>query len=55
MKILSVSVDSVLHLYVQNFVDALSLVTKLHVYCGMTTALQPVLQTPEHQAVSVCD
>ena len=36
----------------QNFVDALSVVTKLHVYCGMTTALQPVIQAPEHQAVS---
>lgn len=36
----------------QNFVDALSLVTKLHVYCGMTTALQPVIQTPEHKDVS---
>lgn len=51
---LLVSVCTSVCIIIQNFVDALSLVTKLHIYCGMTTAIQPVLQTPEHQAVSVC-
>ena len=32
--------------------DALSQVTKLHVYTGMTTALQPTFQTTQHQSVS---
>ena len=36
----------------QHFVGALSQVTKLHVYKGMTSALRPLVQTAEEQRVS---
>jgi len=37
--------------FIEQFVSALSQVTKLHVYTGMTAALQPTFQTTQHQSV----
>jgi len=36
----------------QHFAEALSTATKLHIYCGRSQALQPLLLTDEHKKVS---